>query len=36
MIDRYLPVPVWNNRLGHWEPVDFRHGTIRTCYRLEE
>jgi hypothetical protein len=26
MIDRYLPVPVWNNRVGQWEPVDFRHG----------
>ena len=26
MIDRYLPVPVWNNRLCQWEPVDFRHG----------
>jgi hypothetical protein len=24
--DRYLPVPVWNNRIGHWEPIDFRHG----------
>ena len=23
--DMYLPVPVWNNRLGHWEPVDFRY-----------
>jgi hypothetical protein len=26
MIDRYLPVPVWNNRVGHWDPVDFQHG----------
>jgi len=26
MIDCYLPVPVWNNRVGHWEPIDFRHG----------
>ena len=26
MTDRYLPVPVWNNRVGQWEPVDFRHG----------
>src|SRR6266566_1227507 len=26
MTDRYLPVPVWNNRFGQWEPVDFRHG----------
>jgi hypothetical protein len=26
MIDRYLPVPVWNNRVGQWEPIDFRHG----------
>jgi hypothetical protein len=24
--DRYLPVPVWNNRVGHWEPIDFRQG----------
>jgi len=24
--DRYLTVPVWNNRVGHWEPIDFRHG----------
>jgi hypothetical protein len=24
--DRYLPVPVWNNRIGQWEPIDFRHG----------
>jgi hypothetical protein len=20
MTDRYLPVPVWNNRIGQWEP----------------
>src|SRR5260370_24098038 len=26
MNDRYLPVPVWNNRVGHWEPIDFQHG----------
>ncbi len=26
MTDRYLPVPVWNNRSGAWEPLDFRHG----------
>jgi hypothetical protein len=26
VIDRYLPVPVWNNRLGQWEPLDFRQG----------
>ena len=26
MTDRYLPVPVWNNRIGQWEPLDFRHG----------
>ncbi len=26
MTDRYLPVPVWNNRVGQWEPVDFRRG----------
>ncbi len=26
MTDRYLPVPVWNNRIGQWEPIDFRHG----------
>lgn len=26
MIDRYLPVPVWNNRIGRWEPLDFRQG----------
>jgi len=24
--DRHLPVPVWNNRIGQWEPLDFRHG----------
>jgi len=23
---RYLPVPVWNNRIGQWEPLDFRQG----------
>lgn len=26
MTDRYLAVPVWNNRVGYWEPLDFRHG----------
>ncbi|QBD83106.1 hypothetical protein EPA93_46955 [Ktedonosporobacter rubrisoli] len=26
LTDRYLPVPMWNNRTGQWEPVDFRHG----------
>jgi hypothetical protein len=26
MTDCYLPVPVWNNRVGQWEPIDFRHG----------
>lgn len=26
MNDRYLPVPVWNNRVGQWEPLDFRQG----------
>lgn len=26
MRDRYLPVPVWNNRVGQWKPIDFRHG----------
>jgi len=26
MTDRYLPVPVWNNRIGQWEPLDFRQG----------
>jgi hypothetical protein len=26
MIDRYLPVPVWDNRVGQWEPIDFLHG----------
>jgi hypothetical protein len=25
MTDRYLPVTVWNNRVGQWEPIDFRH-----------
>jgi len=24
--ERYLPVPMWNNTLGEWEPVDFRNG----------
>ena len=24
--ERYLPVPLWNNTLGQWEPVDFRNG----------
>jgi hypothetical protein len=32
MNDRYLPVPVWNNRLGQWEPVDFRHGQLVTTW----
>ena len=32
MSDRYLPVPVWNNRLGHWEPVDFRCGQRVTSW----
>ena len=26
MNDHYLPVPVWNNRIGQWEPLDFRQG----------
>src|SRR5437899_966396 len=26
MPDHYLPVPVWNNIKGQWEPLDFRHG----------
>lgn len=26
MTDHYLPVPVWNNRIGQWEPLDFRRG----------
>ncbi|GCE24950.1 hypothetical protein KDA_04340 [Dictyobacter alpinus] len=26
MTERYLPVPVWNNFIGKWEPVDFRRG----------
>jgi hypothetical protein len=26
MTDHYLPVPAWNNRIGQWEPIDFRHG----------
>ena len=26
MTDHYLPVPVWNNRIGQWEPLDFRQG----------
>ena len=26
MTDRYLPVPMWNNSSGKWEPVDFRNG----------
>ena len=26
MTERYLPVPVWNNMIGRWEPVDFRNG----------
>jgi hypothetical protein len=26
MTDRYLPVPVWNNRVGQWEPIDFQLG----------
>ena len=30
MTDRYLPVPVWNNRIGQWEPLDFRHGQCVT------
>ena len=32
MSDRYLPVPVWNNRLGRWEPVDFRQGQRVTTW----
>ena len=32
MTDRYLPVPVWNNRIGQWEPVDFRHGQQVTAW----
>ncbi|HLH62549.1 MAG TPA: hypothetical protein VKV20_12770 [Ktedonobacteraceae bacterium] len=26
MTERDVFVPVWNNRIGDWEPVDFRHG----------
>ena len=26
MTERYLPVPMWNNTRGCWEPVDFRNG----------
>jgi hypothetical protein len=26
MTDHYLPVPVWNNRIGQWESIDFRRG----------
>lgn len=26
MTDQYLPVPVWNNRIGQWESIDFRRG----------
>ena len=32
MTDRYLPVPVWNNRLSQWEPIDFRHGQRVTAW----
>jgi hypothetical protein len=28
MADRHLPVLVWNNRVGQWEPVDFRLGQL--------
>ncbi len=35
MNDHYLPVPVWNSRLGHWEPVDFRHGQHVTIWPEE-
>ena len=30
MTDCYLPVPVWNNRIGQWEPLDFRQGQCVT------
>ncbi|HZU71048.1 MAG TPA: hypothetical protein VFA09_27470 [Ktedonobacteraceae bacterium] len=26
MTERDVCVPVWNSRIGDWEPVDFRHG----------
>jgi len=26
MTEHYLPVPMWNNTSGNWEPVDFRNG----------
>jgi hypothetical protein len=32
MTDRYLPVPVWNNQLGQWEPIDFRQGQRVTAW----
>ena len=32
MTDHYLPVPVWNNRIGQWEPLDFRHGQRVTVW----
>ncbi|MDQ2905088.1 MAG: hypothetical protein M3Y81_16235 [Chloroflexota bacterium] len=32
MSDRYIPVPMWNNRSGQWEPVDFRHGQRVTAW----
>jgi hypothetical protein len=31
-VERYLPVPVWNNTLGTWEPVDFRNGQKVTTW----
>ena len=37
MTGRYVPVPVWNNRVGQWEPVDFRHGQhVRVVLSSEE
>jgi hypothetical protein len=30
MTERYLPVPVWNNTRGTWEPLDYRHGQLLT------
>lgn len=29
MTDRYLPVPVWNNRIGQWEPPRFSAWAVR-------
>jgi len=32
LIERYLPVPMWNNSTGRWEPVDFRQGQKVTAW----